>query len=101
MTFIRNVKGTSDSDCKCGSWLKHWENFSGQRIPPFCPVFGCYEKELVGAHVQLANSTDQMWYLIPLCAEHNSAEGILSVSDFVNLVPANKDENSEKSIWFG
>jgi len=50
----------------CGSWLNHWKNFSGQGIPAYCPVSSCFEKELVGAHVQKADSTDKKWYICPI-----------------------------------
>jgi len=49
---IRNINGTSQTTCKCGSWLKHWENFSGQVKPSYCPASGCLRTDLLGAHVQ-------------------------------------------------
>ena len=94
---IRNINGTSDTTCKCGSWLKHWENFSGQTRPSYCPASGCLDKGLVGAHVQKGGgSTDQKWYIYPLCAKHNKHTGELEVSDTYKLVPANKKETCEK-----
>ena len=27
---VKNLNGTSQRTCKCGSWLKHWEKFSGR-----------------------------------------------------------------------
>ncbi len=27
---IKNINGTSQAKCSCGSWLKHWQNFSGE-----------------------------------------------------------------------
>lgn len=94
---IRNINGTSQTTCNCGSWLKHWENFSGQKKPSYCPAFGCINKDLLGAHVQKGgNSTDQKWYIYPLCAEHNNYKGELEVSDLYKLVSANKKETCEK-----
>lgn len=94
---IRNINGTSDTTCKCGSWLKHWVNFSGLSIPTYCPVSNCLNKELVGAHVQRGGgSTDQKWYICPLCAKHNKHTGELDVSDAYKLVLANKKETCEK-----
>jgi hypothetical protein len=86
---VRNLLGTSEKACKCGSWLDHWENFSGQTVPTYCPVTKCYNKDLVGAHVQKDNSSDKASFIIPLCATHNKAEGALEISDVYGLVSAN------------
>src|SRR5437667_3135285 len=44
---VNNVNGTSDSSCKCGSWLDHWKKFGGGSVPTYCPVEQCLEKDLV------------------------------------------------------
>ena len=89
---IRNINGTSDTTCSCGSWLAHWERFSGQSTE-FCQADGCLNKDLVGAHVQKGGgSTDQKWYIYPLCNAHNRPSGELEVSSSYKLVSANKSE---------
>jgi hypothetical protein len=93
---VQNINGTSDSKCSCGSWLHHWKNFSGQSFPTFCPETKCINKDLVGAHVQKASSSDNKWYILPLCSEHNKATGTLEVSDTYKLVAANKKETCDK-----
>ena len=93
---ITNINGTSDTTCKCGSWLQHWINFSGQSIT-YCPVGSCIKTDLVGAHVQKADSDDKKWYIYPLCSTHNKSSGKLEVSDSYKLVSANKSETCEKS----
>jgi hypothetical protein len=85
---IRNINGTSQNSCSCGSWLTHWEKFSGMRLPAFCPTAGCYNKDLVGAHVQVEGDSD--WYIFPLCTACNKAKGTLEVSSTYRLVSANK-----------
>jgi hypothetical protein len=92
---IKNINGTSQTTCVCGSWLKHWEKFSGQTTI-FCGAIGCMRKDLVGAHVQKANSSDNKWYIYPLCSGHNQATGELEVSDKHKLVSANKKETCER-----
>ena len=97
---IKNINGTSDTTCVCGSWLKHWEKFSGQSVT-FCPATdpqpsGCLKKDLVGAHVQKSDSSDAKWYICPLCSAHNQSTGVLEVSDTYKLVSANKKETCEK-----
>lgn len=93
---IKNINGTSDTTCSCGSWLQHWEKFSKQSAL-FCPVIHCLNKDLVGAHVQKANSNDDKWYIYPLCTSHNQSAGPLEVSNSYVLVPANKKETCEKN----
>jgi len=87
---VKNINGTSDNICKCGSWLNHWKNFSDQSLPSYCPVVGCLQRPEVGAHVQKDSSTDSSWYIIPLCRTHNGETGkSLNVSDSIKLVSAN------------
>lgn len=86
---IKNIKGTSQNTCKCGSWLNHWTKFSGMIVPSYCPAQGCHEEELVGAHVQMDSSSDNSWYIFPLCKTHNVATESLEVSDDYKLVSAN------------
>jgi hypothetical protein len=86
---VKNINGTSQNTCKCGSWLNHWKKFSGQSII-YCPVDNCLEMIEVGAHVQKDSSTDSSWYIIPLCKKHNGETGkALNISDSVMLVSAN------------
>ncbi len=86
---LRNINGTSERTCRCGGWLDHWKRFSGQSLPGYCPVNGCYNKDLVGAHVQKDNWYDNDWYIIPLCAAHNKKSDALELSDDWTLVSAN------------
>lgn len=83
---IKNINGTSHNTCSCGSWLKHWEKFSGLTAT-YCNEVKCRNKDLVGAHIQKANSTDNDWYILPLCNFHNQSSGELEVTDSYKLVP--------------
>jgi hypothetical protein len=90
---VTNINGTTDSDCKCGSWLEHWKKFGGQRLPMNCPERSCRNQPEAGAHVQLEGSTDSKWYIIPLCNAHGAETGkTLEVSDGMELASANVDE---------
>lgn len=87
---VKNINGTSQNTCKCGSWLDHWKNFSGQTLPSYCPEERCLGKPEVGAHVQKDNSSDASWYIIPLCKSCNAKTGqTLTISDSMTLVSAN------------
>jgi hypothetical protein len=94
MAKVTNINGTSDTTCECGSWLQHWKNFSGQ-IVTFCSEKNCTNKDIVGAHVQKANSTNKSWYIIPLCQSHNKSTSDLETVESCTLVSANKKETCE------
>jgi len=94
---VTNINGTSPNKCKCGSWLDHWKKFSRQSVPLYCPTIGCFEKTEVGAHVQKSGSTDQKWYIAPLCKAHNGKTGeSIDISDSTALVSANVNETCGK-----
>lgn len=93
---VKNINGTSGHTCKCGSWIKHWEKYSGT-TSSFCQAIGCYNTDVVGAHVQKGgNSTDQSWFIYPLCNSHNQHKGELEVSSSYALIPANVSETCGK-----
>lgn len=88
---IKNIKGTSDNKCGCGSWIAHWENIAGLKAF-VCMAEGCLgTKDLVGAHVQKDVANDNSWYICPLCNAHNQANGVLEVPEG-SLVSANVSE---------
>jgi hypothetical protein len=94
---VKNINGTSDNTCKCGSWLEHWKKFGGGLLLTYCPVTKCYEKAEVGAHVQKDSSYDTNWYIVPLCKTHNGEKGkSLDIDNSVVLVSANVSETCGK-----
>ena len=87
---VNNINGTSQRTCKCGSWLDHWKNYSGQSLPPHCSEKTCYDKPEVGAHVQKDSSSDRSWYIVPLCSTHNAETGkSLELVKSIGLASAN------------
>ena len=50
-----------------------------------CGASGCSNSDLVGAHVQKANSSDKSWYITPLCKACNQRTDEFDV--FWDLVP--------------
>jgi hypothetical protein len=87
--IVKNINGTSQSVCSCGSWLQHWRNFSNQQAT-ICRALGCGRNDLVGAHVQKDVSYDNSWYIVPLCNGHNHASGSVELVAGTVLVSANK-----------
>ncbi len=93
---VRNINGTTDNSCKCGSWLDHWKRFSGQPVPSYCPEVNCHNRPSVGAHVQKAGDYSDKWYIVPLCYTHNSSKSDLEIDSNIKLVSANKKETCDK-----
>lgn len=61
-----------------GNWLKYWENATGMKAQ-WCHRVDCISPLLAkatdGAHVQLDNSNDDHWYIVPLCHKCNCQYG--------------------------
>ncbi len=88
----RNINGTSNHTCGCASWLKHWENFSGETAG-LCVEKSCMSNATVGAHVQKEGVLDQHWYIIPLCSAHNNQQGeVIELYGNPTFVSANVSE---------
>ncbi len=99
---VKNINGTSDNTCKCASWLDHWLRFSGQTLPSYCPEEKCLHRPEIGAHVQKDSSTDNNWYIVPLCKTHNGETGkSLNISDSIALVSACVGDTCGKHLSSG
>ena len=87
---LRNLNGTGENTCGCGSWLTHWEKHA-ETIGLMCSVAGCGQVAEVGAHVQREGLlAGDEWFIVPLCPRHNAARGAtIVVHDDTILVPAN------------
>lgn len=93
---VTNIRRIDETNCKCGSWLAHWERLAG-RAAFFCAERSCcVSYGLVGAHVQIAGASDRAWYIVPLCAKHNANGAALDISDGVKPVAANVRETCGK-----
>lgn len=78
--YVKNIGGTSgySSPCTCcDTWIGHWRKWTGSRRST-CAIAGCSGKA-VGAHVRKSRSTDQRWYIVPICHRHNMSGSELSV----------------------
>lgn len=90
------VNNPDSSNCACGTWLDHWNKFSGQAAPVHCPLLMCVEKTEVGAHVHKEGSAGKT-YILPLCKRHASQPGeTIVVNDYLPLVSANVTETCAK-----
>ena len=70
---VKNLNGTSKyKPIKKGysSWKEFWEDKKGKKFN-YCSCIDCKSPAEVGGHVQKAYSTDQKWYIIPLCKSCN------------------------------
>jgi hypothetical protein len=85
---VRYECGTDAIICSCGSWLKHWKEFSGKPLSVFCAAASCRNSPTIGAHVQVESPNDTRWYVIPLCNQHSVKRRTLTVMESTVLVPA-------------
>ena len=88
--LVRNVKGTSRFNCKCGSWLDHYNRFGGLKSN-YCVVEDCLNLAAVGAHIVKLIAFDQDTYIIPMCKQHNASDKLLSVDDDYVTVKASRE----------
>lgn len=65
---IKNTTGRKPNDAK--SWLEHWSKNS-YGTSKVCAHVGCNRTDVVGAHVKESGSSDNHWYIVPLCRGHN------------------------------
>ena len=91
MTKVKNVNGSSRFPVPAGysSWLAYWEYKTGRRAYT-CGVSGCFGTDLVGAHVQKADSLDRSWYITPLCKSCNQRTDEFYVTSELVPVPSNR-----------
>lgn len=87
--LVKNVRGTGDRHCSCGSWLMHWERFAGVRAI-YCGVQRCTSPAQLGAHIVKDGDADKAEYIVPMCQFHNSQDGEpLALSSHVVMIQAN------------
>ena len=86
MNTVKNLKGTGNLTCSCGSWIKHWEKFTSKKAK-LCTATGCLSPATIGGHVIKCNSTDKDHYIIPLCHSCNMRIDIYNTTAI--LAPAN------------
>jgi hypothetical protein len=85
---VKNLNGAVQNKPSSGSWLRHWEEVSGQNAW-MCFVQGCIRRPIEGGRVQKDSGRDQSWYVIPLCTECHGKHGQdLDIWDAATLVPA-------------
>jgi len=90
MVKVKNLNGTGDRVPNgYASWLDYWEAKSGQKATKCmrvnCSVTG--RTNLVGAHVKKVDSSDNKWYIVPLCQADNKRTDEFYV--YEPLVPIN------------
>lgn len=90
MTLVKNVNGSSRFSAPYGysTWLEYWEKRTGEK-KPICGSSNCNNTDLVGAHVQKANSTDQNYYITPICRSCNQRTDYFEVHWQLIPVPSN------------
>lgn len=91
---VTNIPNTSDRTCPCGTWISHWENFSGTE-GEMCSAVGCVERNVLGAHVRKVGAEDRNEYIIPFCDSHNKRNDEILVRNATVFISANKNLTCE------
>lgn len=86
---VKNIRGTGENARRItGSWLEYWEEKTGRKADKCLAfdedatkdpskVYQCGStRGLVGGHVKKVNSSDNRWYILPICGSHNQREDI-------------------------
>ena len=85
---VKNLNRATQAKCSTGTWLAHWEKISGQNAF-LCFVKDCINTPSFGGLVQKVSSTDESWYIVPLCDDCNrKTMQDLDIWDLATLVPA-------------
>lgn len=89
--IVKNVNGTAGRKCNCGSWIKHWRDYSGSKRSK-CSVLGCSNEAEVGAHViHTDKRTSNKQWIVPLCrpCNHKYNDKNMPIDSRVDLISAN------------
>jgi hypothetical protein len=91
---VKNIIGSSNSLPPAGysSWLDFWKAHYHGNQPLRCAAYshGSEHTDLVGAHVKKVDSSDNSWYIVPLCKALNASTEEFYVNDDM-MVPENQD----------
>jgi len=83
--LVHNLNDTSDNSCRCGTWIRHWENYRNKHA---VNCVACHKHTTtIGAHVQKTYSNDQRSFIVPLCYSCNKNTDDFDVPDDA-LIPA-------------
>lgn len=93
---FKNVSGTGDRSCGCGSWKDHWIKFSGAHWGE-CQSGACRNAATVGAHVIIVGG-DGTHKILPLCDAHNRSAEVQTVWQNAVLVSANVSQTCGKTL---
>ena len=86
MAKIRNMRGTSNLGCSCGTWIDHYHNHSATKATG-CSVAGCDGPAALGAHVYYADGIDPSQYIVPMCHQCNSSDDDMPLRPDVTPAP--------------
>lgn len=89
--YVKNVNGSGRYTAPKGysSWLDYWNDHAGHKAYR-CSATDCHHRgNLVGAHVQKAYSSDNKWYIVPLCSSCNQRNDTFEVDETLVPVPSN------------
>lgn len=84
--------------CSCNSWLDHWEKNRGLTAG-HCRACRLDKphSSLLGGHVIKVDSSDQKWYIVPLCSSCNNKDPfVFSLYNSDDLISADSSQCKTK-----
>ena len=89
MVKVKNLHNTSDRVPNgYSSWKDYWKAKKGY-WPSTCSAYGCSKPAVLGGHVKKVNSSDNRWFIVPLCSDHNNDHDAEFYVPDEMLVPVN------------
>lgn len=85
----KNIHGTGDNQAS-KSWLEIWKERTGHKSTPLCGRKGCGNVATLGGHVKKVDSSDNSWYLLPLCDSCNKLEDPFEKKESISVASAAK-----------
>ncbi|HET9569784.1 MAG TPA: hypothetical protein VFP20_00020 [Bacteroidales bacterium] len=90
----KNKFGTSERNCRCGTWKQHWINNSREEWPSQCSILGCGNSATLGAHIINKNVSGEL--IVPACDSCNKLTSEFDLKGDITLISANKSETCSK-----
>ena len=87
---VKNLHdGNRPAPAGYASWIDYWMKKKGVSSKPKCANIACGRTAEHGGHVKKVNSSDNHWYIVPLCVDCNENKDLEFRCKVSDLVPVN------------
>ena len=93
---IKVIRDSNLSNCNCGNWLAHWNNFNAKPAV-FCLEIRCTQMaRLQGAIVKKSDTNNGELFVVPLCEKHALSNDELTLVNNANLETTDVTKTCDK-----